>query len=267
MQKALIEELRRCLAAIEKRDSAREEMLRSKGRLDNLRRPPDLRKYGGGRFSAGAFVITGMVFFALGRALLYEKGLIGGLALFAICLVASILAGAVVGGMTHEKKATQVEENNKQMMERYQANRRENEPRLAGDYQRCREQAYHAEQEVKRLAQDCGLHSSYQEAYCVGCLLRFLETGRSDSLKEAINLYEQEKREDARDEAAERHRREMQRQAAAIYEETVRSADAAEDAARKADAAGLMGAAAMAAACQAAAESKKANQSGEYHVV
>lgn len=101
--------------------------------------------------------------------------------------------------------------------------------------QRRQERLYHAQQEVTRCAQSCGLHENYQDSKPLIYLISYLETGRSDTLKEAINLYERELREDARDDAAARHRKEMQQKANAIYEETARSTAAAEAAARKAD--------------------------------
>lgn len=69
-------------------------------------------------------------------------------------------------------------------------------------------------------------------------LLSYFEEGRADTLKEALNLFEHERREDARDEELENHYREMERQAAAqttaladIQDETSRAADAAQQAA------------------------------------
>lgn len=266
MQRELADRLRACKTALEARDAARQELFRAKERLDELRRPPSPRKYGGGKFSVGAFLLTGYLAFQVGSVTLYPKGL-GVPMLLVICLAAAILAGMLIGRLVHGRKTAEAEKVNQQLTAQYQTALREKEARFTADYQRCRERAYHAQQEAARLAQSCGLHEDYQDVQAVGRMVRYLETGRSDSLKEAINLYEQELREDARDAAAARHRREMQRQAAAICAETARGADAAEEAAHRANEAAFWGAAATAAAAQAAAEAKRAGESGEYHVV
>lgn len=77
-------------------------------------------------------------------------------------------------------------------------------------------------------------------------LLSYFEEGRADSLKEAINLLEYERKENERDKEIARHHRKMQRQAtehAAIMEaEASRGADAAEEAARSANEAAFWGA-------------------------
>lgn len=267
MQRELTDRLRACKTALEARDAARQELFHAKERLDALRRPPSPRKYGGGKFSVGAFLLTGYLAFQVGSVTLYPKGLVGVPMLLAICLAAAILAGMLIGRLVHGRKTAELEKVNQQLTAQYQTALQEKEARFAADYQRCRERAYHAQQEAARLAHSCGLHEDYQDVQAVGRMVRYLETGRSDSLKEAINLYEQELREDARDAAAARHRREMQRQAAAIYAETARGADAAEEAAQHANEAAFWGAAATAAAAQAAAEVKRAGESGEYHVV
>lgn len=270
MQRELTDRLRACKTALEERDAARQELFRAKERLDELRRPPSPRKYGGGKFSVGAFLVVGFISIQVGFFVLSlsDHGADSSpTQLLVICLAAAILAGILIGRLVHGRKTAEVEKVNQQLAAQYQTALREKEARFAADYQRCRERACLAQQEAARLAQNCGLHEDYQDVQAVGCMVRYLETGRSDSLKEAINLYEQELREDARDAAAARHRREMQRQAAAIYAETARGADAAEEAAQRANEAAFWGAAATAAAAQAAAEAKRAGESGEYHVV
>lgn len=106
----------------------------------------------------------------------------------------------------------------------------------------------------------CGLRGDYLNPYVVNRLVKYLETGRCDSLKEALNLYEVEKREELRDKEARQHRRQMENYAAA-------SAEASIAAARNSEEAAFWAATSAFASFTAASNSSKANNSGEYHVV
>ena len=112
-----------------------------------------------------------------------------------------------------------------------------------------------------------GLHKKYRHPVTLKYLIDYLETGRCDTLKEALNLYEQELREEARDEAASEHRRQMRRQTAAIYEETVRSTQAAEQAALSAREAALWGEASTLVGIVNAANTKKDQSDENYRIV
>lgn len=94
-----------------------------------------------------------------------------------------------------------------------------------------------AQAQLQRLRAMNVVHPKYLSSSRT--LLSYLEEGRADNRKEAINLLEQERREDDRHEEIARHHREMQRQAAehaAIMEaDACRGADAAERAAQSAD--------------------------------
>lgn len=97
-----------------------------------------------------------------------------------------------------------------------------------------------AQQNRDRLKQQNILPYAY--SHCSRTLVRYLETGRADTLKEAINLYELELRQDEIYEENRRHNQEMERQqhrqnqlAADALAEASRAADASEEAARNAD--------------------------------
>lgn len=93
-----------------------------------------------------------------------------------------------------------------------------------------------AQARVQRLRNMNIAHSKYLPYSRT--LLSYLEEGRADTLKEAINLLVYERREDVRNDELERHYREMERQVAEqnatladIQDEVTRSANAAEEAA------------------------------------
>lgn len=86
------------------------------------------------------------------------------------------------------------------------------------------------------------LPDTYMYGYCAERFLSYLKNGRADTLKEAINLYEIESRQDAIYEENRRHNEEMERQqqrqtelASEAVAEASRAADASEEAARSAD--------------------------------
>lgn len=169
----------------------------------------------------------------------------------------------MIGWIAYSIRVNKVNAANAALTAKFRENKQAKEPRLLAECQRRQERLYHAQQEVTRCAQSCGLHENYQDSKPLIYLISYLETGRSDTLKEAINLYERELREDARDDAAARHRKEMQQKANAIYEETARSTAAAEAAARKADEAAFWGAAAT----LAASTQKKSSDPNDFRVV
>lgn len=106
----------------------------------------------------------------------------------------------------------------------------------------------------------CGLRGNYMNPKVVEGLIAYLETGRSDTLKEALNLYEAEKREASRDEETRRHRAEMERYAS---EQT----EAARATARNSEEAAFWSAATAFAAFCAAENISKAQSNQDYHVV
>jgi hypothetical protein len=80
------------------------------------------------------------------------------------------------------------------------------------------------------LEQDDLLSAKLKTKDIVSCLIDYLNDRRADTLKEAINLWFDEKRKDEEAAKAEAHRKEM----IALEEERVRAAQAAEDYARQA---------------------------------
>ena len=106
------------------------------------------------------------------------------------------------------------------------------------------------QENLNRLEKQKVLPTGYRSSYYARRFLKYINSGRADTLKEAINLYEMEKQQDALYEETRRHHNEMERQqarqtelAAATRAEASRAADAAEDAARGANDAAFWGAA------------------------
>lgn len=100
---------------------------------------------------------------------------------------------------------------------------------------------------VNTWSNQIGLHQRYRNSTALLYIISYLETGRCDTLKEALNMFEHELREDERDRAEFEHQRAVQQsmqrqeaQLAAIQQEASRQADAAEDAAASATANGIM---------------------------
>lgn len=83
---------------------------------------------------------------------------------------------------------------------------------------------------VQALDDDRTLNQKFKELGIVKQLIEFFEDGRVESLKEAINLWYDEKRKDEEEERAEEHRQELLE----LEQERVRAAQAAEEYARKA---------------------------------
>lgn len=108
-----------------------------------------------------------------------------------------------------------------------------------------------------------GLHESYASPHPLRYFISYLERGRSDTLKETINLYEDEMRKDRQEVEAERHRADMRRRSEAIRAEVTRGADAAEEARQEAAEAAFWGAAAT----FVAATSKPKESSDDYRCV
>lgn len=83
---------------------------------------------------------------------------------------------------------------------------------------------------VQALVDDCTVNQKFKEVEIVQQLITFFEEGRVDSLKEAINLWYDEKRKDEEEERAEAHRQKLLE----LEEERVRAAQEAEEYARQA---------------------------------
>lgn len=263
MNKTLAGQLRWCLEALRDQDEAARDFFARKKEWDDLRRPPSKRTYAGGSFSAGAFgIILGVGVLSLRVPAIgalvgfqYPWWLLGS-------LVLAVIGGAVFGKSGAAKKEAQVQAENQRLAQKYAEDMKKRGDAVSAACQASRERLYHASKEARRRGEQCGIHESYLKSGIVQTLLTYIETGRCDTLKEALNLFEQEQREEMRDAADAAHRRAMQQKADAIYEETLRSADAAEEAARSADAAGMLSAAAL-----AAAASKKQSSDNDFRVV
>ena len=78
---------------------------------------------------------------------------------------------------------------------------------------------------MQALAEDSTVNQKFKEAEIVQQLIEFFEEGRVESLKEAINLWYDEKRKDEEEERAEAHRQELLE----LEAERVRAAQAAEE--------------------------------------
>lgn len=83
---------------------------------------------------------------------------------------------------------------------------------------------------AQALAENNTLNRKFKEADIIQQLIEFFEEGRVETLKEAINLWYDEKRKDEEEERAEAHRQEF----IALEAERVRAAQAAEEYARQA---------------------------------
>lgn len=263
MNKTLAGQLRWCLEALRDQDEAARDFFARKKEWDDLRRPPSKRTYAGGSFSAGAFgIILGVGVLSLRVPAIgalvgfqYPWWLLGS-------LILAVIGGVVFGKSGAAKKEAQVQAENQRLAQKYAEDMKKRGDAVSAACQASRERLYHASKEARRRGEQCGIHESYLKSGIVQTLLTYIETGRCDTLKEALNLFEQEQREEMRDAADAAHRRAMQQKADAIYEETLRSADAAEEAARSADAAGMLSAAAL-----AVAASKKQSSDNDFRVV
>lgn len=263
MNKTLAGQLRWCLEALRDQDEAARDFFARKKEWDDLRRPPSKRTYAGGSFSAGAFgIILGVGVLSLRVPAIgalvgfqYPWWLLGS-------LILAVIGGVVFGKSGAAKKEAQVQAENQRLAQKHADEMKNRGDAVSAACQASRERLYQASKEARRRGEQCGIHESYLKSGIVQTLLTYIETGRCDTLKEALNLFEQEQREEMRDAANAAHRRAMQQKADAIYEETLRSAAAAEEAARSADAAGMLSAAAL-----AAAASKKQSSDNDFRVV
>lgn len=263
MNKTLAGQLRWCLEALRDQDEAARDFFARKKEWDDLRRPPSKRAYAGGKFSVGAFgLILGVGVMSLRVPAIgalvgfqYPWWLLGS-------LILAVIGGVVFGKSGAAKKEAQVQAENQRLAQKHAEDMKKRGDAVSAACQASRERLYHASKEARRRGEQCGIHESYLKSGIVQTLLTYIETGRCDTLKEALNLFEQEQREEMRDAADAAHRRAMQQKADAIYEETLRSAAAAEEAARTADAAGMLSAAAL-----AAAASKKQSSDNDFRVV
>lgn len=263
MNKTLAGQLRWCLEALRDQDEAARDFFARKKEWDDLRRPPSKRAYAGGSFSAGAFgIILGVGVLSLRVPAIgalvgfqYPWWLLGS-------LILAVIGGVVFGKSGAAKKEAQVQAENQRLAQKHADEMKNRGDAVSAACQASRERLYQASKEARRRGEQCGIHESYLKSGIVQTLLTYIETGRCDTLKEALNLFEQEQREEMRDAADAAHRRAMQQKADAIYEETLRSAAAAEEAARSADAAGMLSAAAL-----AVAASKKQSSDNDFRVV
>ena len=265
----LISALRLCARKVEERDNVEIQLNIARRELAAVQAPPKLKE-AGEKFSFLTFLIFGGIYLLnIGRgfrwiyAHLTEKLLLVLLLYLLIGIALDLAVSFLIGWIAYSIRVNKVNAANAALTAKFRENKQAKELRLLAECQRRQERLYHAQQEVTRCAQSCGLHENYQDSKPLIYLISYLETGRSDTLKEAINLYERELREDARDDAAARHRKEMQQKANAIYEETARSTAAAEAAARKADEAAFWGAAAT----LAASTQKKSSDPNDFRVV
>lgn len=97
-----------------------------------------------------------------------------------------------------------------------------------------------AQQQFLASANKCGLHSDYHNETALIYIISYLETGRCNSLKEALNKYEDDRYREEVAKEERQFRNYMKGQMDSIYDETIRGANAAVQAERNADAAGLM---------------------------
>ena len=159
-------------------------------------------------------------------------------------LLFGIVPGVIAGRISYISRRKKAAKKTAEQIVTYRKTRQAKEPDLLKKVAAAETVFRRYEQQVQACAQRCGLHRSYQNYHAVIYLTNYLETGRCDTLKEALNLYEQERREDMRDEAESRYRLQMNKKADAIYNEAARGADAAQEAARSAEDAAFWGAAA-----------------------
>ena len=247
----LISALRLCARKVEERDNVEIQLNIARRELAAVQAPPKLKE-AGEKFSFLTFLIFGGIYLLnIGRgfrwiyAHLTEKLLLVLLLYLLIGIALDLAVSFLIGWIAYSIRVNKVNAANAALTAKFRENKQAKEPRLLAECQRRQERLYHAQQEVTRCAQSCGLHENYQDSKPLIYLISYLETGRSDTLKEAINLYERELREDA------------------IYEETARSTAAAEAAARKADEAAFWGAAAT----LAASTQKKSSDPNDFRVV
>lgn len=158
-----------------------------------------------------------------------------------------------------------VEQDNQQRIAFWEEHRAENEQKirlLSPKLERDKLQMNLSWKYFLETTEHIGLHRTYHTDGALLSLIIYLETGRADTLKEALNLYEADQAQEMRDAEEREHRQKMEQQAAAIYEETVRGTQAAEAAARSADEAAFWGAAAT-----LAASSKKQSGNNDWRIV
>lgn len=132
----------------------------------------------------------------------------------------------------HEKQLQKVMDTNAQITKL-----RNNLPNLHSEYQRIQGLRSANASSLAVLKNRGVLHPNYFYRQDVDSLIELLEHGRADTLKEAINLYEHECRENRRDQEEWEYRRQQEALAHQqleeiqnVREETSRAANAAEDA-------------------------------------
>ncbi len=112
-------------------------------------------------------------------------------------IIASALAGisfvlTVINEIRSEKSQNFSDYINKIEYNKYVERLQRNKSSIMASYYGAKE-IYEAEMKKRsKLLISIGIHEKYSSGYVLGCLIKYLEYGRADTLKEAINLYEHE---------------------------------------------------------------------------
>lgn len=245
VEKALLLNLKSCLKRIEERDS---NLWRYEGfleQLEKLRVKPAPIKYEGIGYSLGASVVAfWLVYYVpVGLQMMgVEINVASSMGWILSSLVISFLVGLWWGQRRAKKARAKIEAQNKARDEQFQRSIHDKELSIIHQIQLCIKENSRLNELVHQQCRTCGLHPDYQSASCVKDLIRYLETGRADSLKEALNLYETElharRMEDEQEmhhRAVEKSMRQQEATLQALELEAQRQADAMERAAKSAD--------------------------------
>ena len=198
----LIEALRYCKAKAEERKDASARCEAARKKLEEVNRQPTLRSAPRRRISAGGVWISFACMMFIGGVCLFlpeiREWMAGGklrpavaaCGVLVIAAVVSQLVGFLVGSVQYTRKQWEVEEENEEIVRRWERRKVGEGYSLRQDVHKYEDLREKAQQALNERADRCGLHPHYRGEQSLKYLIVYLESGRADNLKEALNLYE-----------------------------------------------------------------------------
>lgn len=152
-------------------------------------------------------------------------------------VVLGFITGVIYAECRERRVQKRDRESDLQNIERWEEQRKQI-PQLQIEITRGRKNLQYLKKNVQRLAKENHLNSEYQNPQIVRRMIKYLEDGRCDTFKEALNQYEMERREEVRTNAIiaeiEKGNRTQYEKLTQIEAEIARGADAQEQAAKAA---------------------------------
>ena len=196
----LIALLRICMEKAEEVSLAHENWERVKAHMETLNTEPQKGKPPQYSFSTPAAVIGFLCTVVFGAIYLLLPRMREWMAeetlrpLVAICIVVvmtaavALGAGVLAGRAIQNRNARRLDEEHEERLRQWKRQKAAENFALRQELHKFEEQRNSAARTLNEAAQRCGLHPKYHDKRYLEHVIKYLETGRADTLKESLNL-------------------------------------------------------------------------------